>query len=88
MFPAIGGIFNAARGGFSPNIGATLLNRYLKDIKPTANTNLTWVKGNHSYKMGAELIIEGFPTVTYSRTTGVYRSRHSRAAFPGKMVRA
>src|SRR5437762_10913232 len=41
MFPNIAGIFNAGRGGFSPNMGATLLDKYLKDIKPTANTNLT-----------------------------------------------
>lgn len=82
MFPGIGGVFNAARGGFSPNMGATLLNKYLKDIKPTANTNLTWVKGNHSYKMGGELIIEGFPTVTYSRTTGVYTFNAQQSGLP------
>src|SRR5262249_4232494 len=41
MFPNIGGISNTTRGGFSPGIGQTLLNKYLKDIKPTANTNLT-----------------------------------------------
>src|SRR5437867_1227029 len=82
MFPAIGGIFNAARGGFSPNIGATLLDKYLKDIKPTANTNLTMVKGNHSYKMGGELIIEGFPTVSYSRSTGVYTFSAQQSSLP------
>jgi Carboxypeptidase regulatory-like domain len=82
MFPNIGGIFNATRGGFSPGIGQTLLNKYLKDIKPTANTNLTMVKGNHSYKLGGELIIEGFPTVTYSRATGVYTFSPQQSALP------
>src|SRR5438093_2967027 len=82
MFPNIGGISNAGRGGFSPGIGQTLLNKYLKDIKPTANTNLTMVKGNHSYKMGGELIIEGFPTVTYSRTTGVYTFGTQQSGLP------
>jgi hypothetical protein len=82
MFPNIGGLFNAARGGFSPGMGQNLLNKYLKDIKPTANTNLTMVKGNHSYKMGGELIIEGFPTVTYSRATGVYTFSAQQSALP------
>jgi len=82
MFPNIAGIFNAVRGGFSPNMGATLLDKYLKDIKPTANTNLTMVKGNHSYKMGGELIIEGFPTVTYSRATGVYTFSAQQSGLP------
>src|SRR3989441_7573117 len=82
MLPNIGGIYNAVRGGFSPNIGATLLDKYLKDIKPTANTNLSMVKGNHSYKMGGELIIEGFPTVSYSRSTGVYTFSAQQSSLP------
>ncbi len=90
MFPnipstggAVGaGIFNTGRGGFSPNMGFNLLDKYLKDIKPTANTNLTLVKGNHSYKMGGELIIEGFPTVSYSRATGVYNFSAQQSGLP------
>jgi len=90
MFPnipatggAVGaGIFNPGRGGFSSNMGFNLLDKYLIDIKPTANTNLTWVKGNHSYKMGGELIIEGFPTVSYSRSTGVYNFNAQQSGLP------
>ncbi|HYR86235.1 MAG TPA: TonB-dependent receptor, partial [Terriglobia bacterium] len=82
MFPNIGGIFNGARGGFSPGIGFNLLDKYLKDIKPTANTNLSMVKGNHSYKMGAELIVEGFPTLSYSRATGVYTFSGQQSSLP------
>src|SRR5215468_8515512 len=82
MFPNIAGIFNAGRGGFSPGMGQTLLNKYLLDIKPTANSYLTMVRGNHSYKMGGELIVEGFPTVTYSRATGVYTFSPQQSALP------
>ena len=82
MFPNITGISNAVRGGFSPGMGFNLLDKYLKDIKPTANTNLTMVKGNHSYKMGGELIIEGFPTVSYSRATGVYTFSAQQSSLP------
>src|SRR5206468_3151831 len=76
------GIFNPGRGGFSSNMGFNLLDKYVIDIKPTANTNLSWVKGNHSYKMGGELIIEGFPTVSYSRSTGVYNFNAQQSGLP------
>jgi hypothetical protein len=35
------------------------------EYKPTFNANLTWVKGNHTYKAGAELIVEGFTTGSF-----------------------
>ncbi len=35
------------------------------EYKPTFNTNLTWVKGNHTFKAGAELIVEGFTTGSF-----------------------
>ena len=46
--------------GYSPSPGAGLI-AYADDEKPTANTNLTWVKGNHTFKFGGELIINAFP---------------------------
>src|SRR2546422_128971 len=85
-FPSVLGLYNAVRGGFGSatglNMGSTFPRKYVKDIKPTANTNLTWVKGNHSYKMGAELIIEGFPTLNYSRATGVYTFSSQQSSIP------
>jgi hypothetical protein len=33
----------------------------LVNLKPTANTSITWVRGNHTYKAGGELIVEGYP---------------------------
>src|SRR5437762_12503981 len=92
MFPnipatggAVGaGIFNPGRGGFSANMGFNLLDKYLIDIKPTVNTNLSWVKGNHSYKMGGELIIEGFPTLSYLLSTGVYNFNAQQSVLTGE----
>jgi hypothetical protein len=81
-FPSILGLFNAVRGGFSPAIGSTFPRKYVKDIKPTANTNFTWVKGNHSLKIGSELIVEGFPTLNYSRATGVYTFSPQQSSIP------
>jgi hypothetical protein len=40
------------------------------DQKPTANANLTWVKNNHTFKFGAEMLIEGFPDKGNNRANG------------------
>jgi hypothetical protein len=37
-----------------------------KMVKPSGNANMTWVRGNHIIKIGAEVRIEGYPaTVEY-----------------------
>src|SRR5262249_1449935 len=77
QFPNIGGIRGGAFGGFGSAIGE-LPNVALgpgfsaenKDFKPTANVTYTWVKGNHSIKMGADLIVEGIQTINYTRPNG------------------
>ena len=79
MMPSTGGLFNFFTGGvqlgagfFAPSIGAPFSVPILKDIKPTANTSLTWVRGNHTYKAGAEMVIEGFPQYSQWRANGSY----------------
>ena len=42
------------------------------DTKPTFNTNVTWVKGNHTYKLGATALFEGIQSVNASRADGQY----------------
>ena len=68
IVPVAGGFY---AGAFTP-IGNTFGVLYLKDVKPTANANLTWVKGNHTFKTGGEAIVEGFPQVNYTRANGQY----------------
>ena len=48
-------------GGFLQNVW---------DQKPTANANLTWVKNNHTFKFGGEMLIEGFPDKGNNRANG------------------
>jgi len=50
-------------GGFLQNIW---------DQKPTANANLTWVKNNHTFKFGGEMLIEGFPDISTYRANGIF----------------
>jgi hypothetical protein len=78
IFPNIGGISDAAgffpptRGGASLGIGSGFAYKFTKEFKPTANVTMTWVKGNHSYKFGADLIVDGIQTLNYTRANGVY----------------
>ena len=44
----------------------------MKDIKPTANTSMTWVHGNHTFKAGADMVLEGFPQQSSIRAYGEY----------------
>jgi hypothetical protein len=64
LFPVVQGLSNLTTGG-GPNLGpgnAVTLNY----TKPTANINLTWVRNNHTYKMGGETILNGY--VAYNQT--------------------
>jgi hypothetical protein len=78
VMPTIGGLSNA-KGGYA--VGAfgigpfTLI--HILNPKPTGNVSLTWVKGNHTYKFGGDLVVDGFinrnrtyaePWITFSAT--------------------
>jgi len=67
IFPFMSGL-TAAQGGMANMGPGSIANIW--NTKPTANTSLTWVKGNHTYKAGAEMIIEGYPAYnqTYANT--------------------
>jgi hypothetical protein len=68
MFPNISGLSNA-QGGMSAGMGSGNQN-HLDNTKPTANASLTWVKNNHTYKFGAEMIAEGFNNATRTYANG------------------
>jgi Carboxypeptidase regulatory-like domain len=79
--PSFAGLNNAVVGGglalgtgfFAPSPGpAGFDESELKDIKPTANTSLTWVHGNHTFKAGANMVLEGFPQQSSIRAFGEY----------------
>ena len=53
-----------------------------RSIKPTANVNLTWVKGNHTFKWGGEMVVEGFPTQSSSRANALYGFSGKETANP------
>jgi hypothetical protein len=71
-FPTIGGLDDFFTGGWGPGFGGLGPGfiAFIWEQKPTANTNLTWVKGNHSYKFGGEYTGEGYPEHSEWRTNG------------------
>jgi hypothetical protein len=40
--------------------------------KPSADASMTWVKGNHTFKAGAEMFLIGVPTYPYTNTGGTF----------------
>src|SRR5262245_54667498 len=71
IFPNIIGISDATQGGNAVGLGSGFAYKYTKEYKPTANVTYTWVTGNHSYKFGADLIVDGIGTLNYTRANGV-----------------
>jgi len=62
---AVGGLFGGPGVGFAADQDE-------KEYKPTANVNMTYVKGNHTFKFGAEMVVDGFPTQSSSRANALY----------------
>ena len=43
-----------------------------KERRPSGIANITWVRGNHNYKVGGEWRQERYPSTNYTGTTGQY----------------
>ena len=73
MYSALGGGWSGG-GPYPTNVstGYFFNAPFQKDIKPTFNATATWVRGNHTYKMGATALFEGLPTVTTGRAQGEF----------------
>jgi hypothetical protein len=72
-FPSLTALLNSSTGGMvpmGPGVGAA--QSLTKQFTPTYGTNLTWVKGNHTYKFGGELRTFGYPLHSLTATNGLY----------------
>ena len=79
-FPTIGGL-NAGAGGMSQAIGVGF-DAIAHEQKPTANLNLTWVKGNHTFKFGGDMTLQGYPTVNRWRANGNFSFSANQSGNP------
>jgi hypothetical protein len=63
-------------------MGPTTNRHPLQYEKPTFNTSITWVNGNHTYKAGGELRIEGNASTLYASTNGQFTFSANETALP------
>jgi Carboxypeptidase regulatory-like domain/TonB dependent receptor len=92
-FPYIAGMYSANGGGWSgggpfPSVANTgvafTLTPEAQDLKPTFNTNLIYVRGNHTYKLGATALFEGIQSVNDSRADGQFGFSAVQTADPSQ----
>src|SRR5580704_5765554 len=92
-FPYMAGMYSTNGGGWSGGGGfpsvtntgvAFTLTPEANDYKPTFNANLTWVKGNHTYKLGATALFEGIQSVNASRADGQFGFAQQQTADPSQ----
>jgi len=82
-FPSITGASSFTLGGLGVGLGNGGFGAlWQKDTKPTFTNSFTWVKGNHTYKFGGELIFEGLPLANTSRANGVFGFAAAESADP------
>ncbi|HJT86892.1 MAG TPA: TonB-dependent receptor [Bryobacteraceae bacterium] len=67
--------------GGMKNMGAALF-AFDHEDKSGAATSLTWVKGDHTFKFGGELNVEGFPSEVYSNVAGAFGFSAAQTGLP------
>ena len=82
----IGGGLALGSGFFAPGAGTSSLGGGYEDtdVKPTANTSMTWVHGNHTFKAGADMVLEGFPQKSSLRAFGEYEFSNQQTENPAE----
>jgi hypothetical protein len=86
QFPNITPGFDTNKGGMSgtglSSLGNSSFALWQKDTKPTFNNSFTWVKGNHTFKFGGEMIFEGLPAAVSWRSKGIFGFGQAETAQP------
>jgi hypothetical protein len=92
-FPYLAGMVSAFGGGWNgggnypvvtnTNVAFSLTPEAY-DTKPTFNSNATWVKGNHTFKLGATALFEGVQSVNASRSNGQFGFLQQQTADPAQ----
>jgi hypothetical protein len=70
----------AAGGIYNMGPGAGQSNDYWE--KPSANASTTWVKENHTYKIGGDFFINGTPSISYTGTSGTFSFNSKESGLP------
>jgi len=78
--PTITGLTGADQSGMAA-IGPTSQSHQLSQ-KPTATATFSWVKRDHTYKFGAEIRVESFPSTVTSPSNGQFTFNAAQTAEP------
>jgi hypothetical protein len=73
---ALGGMKNMGPNGTSGSVTSNYMS------KPTATASLTWVRGNHTYKAGAEARFEGYIGRIWTNATGSFTFSPNETGLP------
>jgi len=80
LFPVIGGT-SGSQGGMAYGMGPG--NQiHLTYRKPTANTSLTWVRNNHTYKFGGEMMVDGYQMFNETYSMGWFTYSPTETGMP------
>ncbi|MEP6961488.1 MAG: TonB-dependent receptor, partial [Acidobacteriota bacterium] len=80
-FPRITGLSQGSFGGVGIGIGQTNANDYYA-VKPTAVSSVTWVRNNHTYKLGGEWKIDAFINRNGFQSYGAYAFSNQQTTLP------
>jgi len=81
-FPRITGIGSGTFGGMTNSLGPTNANDYYND-KPTAMADVTYVRGNHTYKAGGQFSQEVWTDRNTRGAQGTYNFSSAQTGQPG-----
>ena len=71
LFPRINSTDAGTATGGMESLGPSAQSETL-ERRPAANTNVSWVRGNHTLKIGGEWREERFPARSFTSTAGLY----------------
>ena len=91
-FPYLSGLNSAAfllpgftgGGSLSFNTASFFEAPFQEDVKPTFNANATWIKANHTFKLGATAMFEGIPSILAGRANGEFEFSNIETADPAQ----
>jgi hypothetical protein len=80
-FPTITGLLASSGAGGMVGIGSEAGTNAITQ-SPSFNANATWVRGNHTFKIGSEFRAEGYPPKQDGNTLGVYNFAQAETGQP------
>ena len=85
LSPISAALSGGQQGGYQRRLGGAIgatFSATAYEEKPTANTSLTWIRGNHTFKAGGDYTQEGYPVPSQWRANGNFTFSRGQTADP------